>query len=75
MSDDIRATLAANVRSARAALGISQDELAAQAGIHRTYLGAIERGERNISLASLQKLADAVGRPPSDLLRLDRADG
>ena len=52
--------LAKAVKSARSALGISQEELAARAGLHRTYVSDIERGARNPSLASVAKLAEAL---------------
>lgn len=63
--------MAPRVRGARERLGISQDELAHRSGLHRTYVGGIERGERNISLASLAKLADALAVAPADLLKSD----
>lgn len=53
----------------RQALGISQDELAHRANLHRTYIGGIERGERNLGLINLVKLARALGVKPSQLLR------
>lgn len=49
-----------NVQVARQALGISQEELAFQAGLHRTYIGMVERSERSISLQNAKKIADAL---------------
>lgn len=43
-------------------MGWSQEELAAHADVHRTYVGQVERSEKNISIDSMQKLADALGR-------------
>ncbi len=48
------------VRYFRKLLGISQDDLAEKAGMHRTYIGAIERGERNVSLLNILRLVDAL---------------
>ncbi|MDY7013375.1 MAG: helix-turn-helix transcriptional regulator [Cyanobacteriota bacterium] len=48
------------VRYFRKRLGLSQDDLADKAGFHRTYVGAVERGERNISLLNILHLADAL---------------
>ncbi len=48
------------VKSQRSALGISQEELADRAGLHRTYISDVERGARNLSLESIQKLASAL---------------
>jgi len=49
-------------------VGVSQEGLADRAGLHRTYVGGIERGERNLSFANLLRLADALAVKPSELL-------
>ena len=56
------------VREQRDAAGISQEELAYRSGMHRTYIGGIERGERNLSYTNLLRLARALGVRPSELL-------
>jgi len=61
--------IAENVRRRRTAVGLSQEELAERAGLHRTYVGAIERAERNISIASLEKLANGLGCAVADLVK------
>ncbi|QIM22139.1 helix-turn-helix transcriptional regulator [Phycicoccus sp. HDW14] len=58
----------ARVRSARLERGVSQEVLAHESGLHRTYVGGVERGERNISLASLWAIADALGVDAADLI-------
>ncbi len=51
----------ARVREERERLGISQEELADRAGLHRTYLGGVERGERNLGLLNVLQIARALG--------------
>jgi transcriptional regulator with XRE-family HTH domain len=56
------------IRDFRVSAGITQEGLADRSQLHRTYVGGIERGERNVSFANLLKLADALGVRPSELL-------
>jgi CheY-like chemotaxis protein len=64
------------IRSRRYELKLSQEELAWRAGLHRTYVTDVERGARNLSLATIDKLADALQSPLSVLLRaVDKASG
>lgn len=56
------------VRTERAKQGLSQEELAEKAGLHRTYIGMVERGEKNITLGNVAKLAKALRLTPADLL-------
>lgn len=60
-----------NVQAARLALGISQEELAFRAGLHRTYIGMVERAERSISLQNAKKIADALNVKIDTLLEND----
>lgn len=65
---DLNVICAHRVREFRERLGLSQDELAHRAGLHRTYIGAIERNERNITLRTLARLAAALKCRAADLL-------
>src|SRR6266567_6783547 len=64
---DLKWSFATAVRACRGRLGISQEELAGRAGLHRTYVSDIERGARNLSLESIDKLAKALEIPVSTL--------
>jgi two-component system, response regulator len=57
---DLKHTLGAAIRSKRAELQLSQEDLAERAGLHRTYISDVERGARNLSLGSIEKLAHAL---------------
>ena len=63
-----RRHFALNLKMARERLGLSQEALAAVAGLHRTYVGSVERGERNISIDNIERLASALGVSPASLL-------
>jgi len=68
MIDDPRIAFGQAVRRARLALGMSQEMLAEEAEMHRTYIGSVERGERNVSLENIVHLARALDTTPSALL-------
>lgn len=57
------------VQRLRHDLGLSQEELAHRCGLHRTYVGSVERGERNISLVNICRLAKSLGVVPAELFR------
>ena len=56
------------IRERREAMGLSQEELAELSGFHRTYVGGIERGERNITVLSLNQLSKALQMKPHEIL-------
>jgi transcriptional regulator with XRE-family HTH domain len=58
---DIKTKFGARLRMLRKKKGLSQEAFADLCGLHRTYIGAIERGERNISLENIEKIARALG--------------
>jgi transcriptional regulator with XRE-family HTH domain len=68
VSNDLQTRFGKRVRELRERLGISQEGLAERCGLHRTYVGGIERGERNPSLINIGRIADALGVPPAKLL-------
>ncbi|WP_081054409.1 helix-turn-helix domain-containing protein [Burkholderia vietnamiensis] len=67
-SPSLRAVLAENLRQYRKLHGYSQEELANRCELHRTYIGSVERGERNVSLHTLEVLAKALGVSVPELL-------
>ena len=58
--DKMLVVIGQNLKKARLAKGWSQEELSFESGLHRTYVGGIERGERNVSLLNIEKLAKAL---------------
>lgn len=60
MKPDILILFGRNVQRARKAAGLSQEQLAEKAGLHRTYIGMIERAEKNITLRNIEKIAKAL---------------
>ena len=58
-----------NVQKYRKILGVSQEKLAEYAGLHLTYIGMIERAEKNITLVNIEKIANALNVELSDLLK------
>lgn len=71
MEGDLQMDVGRRVRRIRTERGISQEELARAVGVHRTYLGGVERGERNLTLRSVERLADRLGVDVRVLLGLD----
>lgn len=63
---------AGNLRKLRLQKQLSQEELAELSGLHRTYVGSVERGERNVSVDNMERLAHALGAEVVDLLRARR---
>ena len=60
---DIRKVFGDRMKEIRLGSGVSQEALAAAAGLHRTYVSSVERGERNVSIVNIARLADALNVP------------
>jgi transcriptional regulator with XRE-family HTH domain len=65
---DVRRRVGLNVKRLREAQGISQEDLADRAGVHRTYVSGVERGVRNPTVTVLEKIAGALGEPLTELV-------
>lgn len=69
MKKEILIKFGQKVRERRAELGLSQEELASRAGVHRTYIGMIERAEKNITLENIEKISKALKLNIDDLMK------
>jgi transcriptional regulator with XRE-family HTH domain len=67
--DDIRIRFGKSLRQKRHKLGVSQEEFAEMCGLDRTYIGGIERGERNVALVNLEKIAKTLRISIAELFR------
>ncbi len=65
---DLQKVVGRNLRAYRKKKGLSQEDFADFVGVHRTYMGGLERGERNLTLQSLERLAEALGVDVRELL-------
>lgn len=66
---DLRAIFAGNIKRLRKERGMSQEDLAFESGLHRTYISGIERGIRNVGLDNIGVIATALSVRPEELLR------
>lgn len=69
MEGELQARVGQNLRNYRQAEGLSQEAFAEVLDFHRTYMGGIERGERNLTLKSVERIAGRLGLDPLELLR------
>ena len=70
METDILEKFGQRVRDERLKQGLSQESLAEKAGLHRTYIGMIERAEKNITLINIEKIAKALGMKVDELIKV-----
>lgn len=68
MDDDIRIRFGRRLRQTRLAAGISQEKLGELSGLHRTFVSMVERGERNVTIATVEKLAGGLNCRMADLM-------
>ena len=74
MEGDLQRAVGRNLRAYREARGLSQEAFADELGVHRTYMGGIERGERNLTLKSLERIASQLDLDPLALLQPPEAE-
>jgi transcriptional regulator with XRE-family HTH domain len=68
MEGDLQRVVGENLRAYRREQGLSQEAFAQVLGVHRTYMGGLERGERNLTLKALERIAERLEVDPLDLL-------
>lgn len=71
MEGDLQRIVGLNLLAYRKARGLSQEAFADVLGVHRTYMGAIERGERNLTLKSVERIAERIHQESLSLLQAD----
>lgn len=69
MEGELQRVFGRNLRAHREGRGLSQEAFADVVGVHRTYMGGVERGERNLTLRSVERIADRIGVDPLELLK------
>lgn len=74
MEGDLQRAVGRNIRAHRERRGLSQEAFADLLGVHRTYMGGVERGERNLTLKSVERLAGRMGVDPLQLLAPEGAE-
>jgi transcriptional regulator with XRE-family HTH domain len=73
MEGDLQRNVGQNLRVYRKAKGLSQEAFADVLGVHRTYMGGVERGERNLTLKSVEKIAAKLDLEPLELLQANNS--
>jgi transcriptional regulator with XRE-family HTH domain len=66
---DLQRAVGANLRAYRLERGLSQEQFAEVLGVHRTYMGGLERGERNLTLRSVERIAENLNLDPLELMK------
>ena len=66
---DLQKTVGRNLRAYRMERGLSQEAFAEVLGVHRTYMGGVERGERNLTLKSVERMAEKLGMEVLELMK------
>lgn len=71
MEGELQKNVGENLKAHRKERGLSQEAFAQVLGVHRTYMGGLERGERNLTLKALERIASKIGVDPLDLLHAE----